>query len=155
MYFCDKIPNVNNFKRKNALFSFTVLELSIHHSWLCCFWMRQSTMAQAAHLAVNRKQRKGGRGRQQGKMQPRGQAPSDLPPSKPTSPLPNNAVLWTHQGINPLIKSEYSGSSHFPKVQQLTVKPQCTCLWGHCMSKPYQGSSTSSSQSLPILLEAP
>jgi hypothetical protein len=56
-----------------------------------------------------------------------GHTSSDLPPpTRPTSylpPPPNAAIiLGTHQGINPLIRSESSGSSHFPKAHQLAAK---------------------------------
>jgi hypothetical protein len=39
-------------------------------------------------------------------------------------PSPNNAImLGIHQGINVLIRSNSSGSNHFPKAHHLAAKP--------------------------------
>jgi hypothetical protein len=49
-----------------------------------------------------------------------------LPPVRPHQlwPPPNNVISsGTHQGMNPLSRSEPSGSNHFPKSHQLATKP--------------------------------
>jgi hypothetical protein len=55
----------------------------------------------------------------------RGMPPNDLLPTGPTSyflpPLNNAIILWIHQGINPLMKSESSGSNYSPKAPPLHI----------------------------------
>jgi hypothetical protein len=51
-------------------------------------------------------------------------------PPKVSSPSQSLFNFSTHEGIDPLIKSEPSGPNHFPKAHQLTTKPQYMSLWG-------------------------
>lgn len=45
-------------------------------------------------------------------------------------PSSNNAItLWIHQGSNPLIRLEPSGSNHFPTAQVLPISPLTRAFW--------------------------
>jgi hypothetical protein len=98
-------------------------------------FLRQSIMGKATHLIMDRKHRKRIYQGAKASKHLKTHLKWSIPPGRPNLYLPplsyNAIILWLHQGINPLIRLEPSGSSHFPISHQVSTTPSVHELGGY------------------------